>query len=148
MRFAGSFVFDGLAFVEEDPHKAWAFIAQSEALLETRSVGLHALIHIHDSIELGLRLGDHDAVERYARVMEELTREEPLPWAELVIARARALARYGRGSLGKIADVDASTRAELRRVYDETARLGLRTLAHALAEALAAVGESPYNAKN
>ena len=38
------------------------------------------------------------SVDRYAVALGEYSRAEPLPWTDLVIARARALTAYGRGA--------------------------------------------------
>jgi hypothetical protein len=80
-----------------------------------------------------LRSGDWDEVERYAAVLEDYTRPEPLPSSDFFIARGRALAAFGRGQR------DAATTEALQRLRDEAAGVGLVTALPALEEALAAI---------
>jgi len=54
----------------------------------------------------------------------------PLPYTDLFIARARALANYGRGKR------DDATMQELRRVRDEATRAGFKIVLPVLERAL------------
>ena len=76
-------------------------------------------------------VGDWDEVERYAAALEDFTRPEPLPQSDLIIARARVLAAYGRG------ERDYATMQELKRLRDEAELVGFKTALPALEEALA-----------
>jgi hypothetical protein len=85
-------------------------------------------------MEASLIAGDWDGVERYAAALEAYTRPEPLPWANLRIARGRALARHGRGERGELA------LRELRRLREEAERVGWKSALPALERALAPAG--------
>ena len=63
--------------------------------------------------------------------LEDFTGAEPLPSSNFFIARARALAVYGRGIR------DDAVIQELRRLYDEAKRAGQMTDLPALEAALA-----------
>ena len=82
-------------------------------------------------MEVGLRLGDWEATERYAAALENYTRDEPLPWSEFTIRRARALARHGQG--GKGGELDEELRA-LQRQAEQAAMVVAKV---AIDEALA-----------
>ena len=70
--------------------------------------------------------------ERYAQALDDFTRAEPLPWTGFYIARARALAAFGRGEHGEVRV------AELRRLRDEAVGIGLNSALPLIDEALAA----------
>ncbi len=78
-----------------------------------------------------LGTGEWERVDRYAQVLEDYTRAEPLPWTDHFIARGRALAAFGRGNR------DDATMQELQRLRDEAERVGLKLAIRALEEALA-----------
>ena len=48
-------------------------------------------------MDAALKVHDWSEVERYARILENYTEQEPLPWSTFYIARARELAKHGRG---------------------------------------------------
>jgi hypothetical protein len=77
-------------------------------------------------LDVSLKLADWDEAERFARALEDYTRDEPLPLSDLLIARARALAAYGRGRR------DEATMEDLQRVYEEAKRVRLRSVLPAL----------------
>jgi hypothetical protein len=84
-------------------------------------------------MEGALDRADWEAAERYASVLESLTSPEPLAWVGFCVARARALARRGRGG-----DRDAKAIQELRRLRDEGERMGYRTALAAIERAIGA----------
>jgi len=59
--------------------------------------------------------------EQYASRFEDYTRPEPLPLCDFFIARARALAAFGRGQC------NTAMLQELRRLRDEAKRMGLNS---------------------
>jgi hypothetical protein len=105
---------------------------EGEALLAAGCVSHNYLLFYPDAMEASLIAGDWDGIERYAAALEAYTRPEPLPWADLRIARGRALARYGRGERGEL------TLRELRRLREEADRIGWKTALPALERALIA----------
>ena len=102
--------------------------AEAEAMMEAGCPGHNRFMYCLHTIEAHLEGGDWDAVERYAAMLEDYTAEEPLPWCDLLIARARALAAHGRG------ETDA---AALRSAHVECERLGMRWALAALDAAMA-----------
>ncbi len=83
---------------------------------------------------MALALGDEDQALHYAAKLEAYTRPEPLPRSDFLIARARALAHYGRG------ERDAALTRELERLHDLGRGVGL---VPALREIEAALGKAP-----
>ena len=113
-------------------------LERSEALREgeaivRRGCNAHNVFWFYrDAIDASLDTEDWDGADRYAAALEAYTSAEPLPWADLIIARGRALAAHGRG------ERDNAIAAELRRLRDEVDRVGLKVLVPALDAALGA----------
>jgi hypothetical protein len=107
-------------------------LTEGEALLATGCVSHNYLLFYPDAMEACLVAGDWDGAERYATALEAYTRPEPLQWANLRIARGRALARYGRGERGE------PRLRELRRLREEADRVGWKSALPALERALVA----------
>ena len=128
--FFGPAILGALALTTEDPQERQRALTEGEALLATGCVSHNYLLFYPDAMEASLIAGDWDGVERYAAALEAYTRPEPLPWADLRIARGRALARYGRGERGE------PTLRELRRLREEADRVGWKTALPALERAL------------
>jgi hypothetical protein len=84
-----------LALERNDERRA--AIDEGEKLIERGCVGHNQLLFYPDAIEVALDLADHDAAERYAALLEDFTRPEPLPWSEFFITRGRIFAAVGRG---------------------------------------------------
>lgn len=80
-----------------------------------------------------LQTGEWDEVDRYAQALEDYTSAEPLPYADFLIARGRALAAFGRGKR------DDATMQELQRLRDEGERVGRKIAIRELKKALASV---------
>ena len=130
--FFGAAILGALALTTEDPEERQRALTEGEALLAAGCVSHNYLLFYPDAMEASLIAGDWDGAERYAAALEAYTRPEPLPWADLRIARGRALARYGRGERG-----EPSLR-ELRRLREEADRVGWKTALPALERALVA----------
>jgi hypothetical protein len=79
-----------------------------------------------------LELRDWKAVERYAKALEDFTRPEPLPWADFLIARGRALAAFGAGRR------DQSIMEELERLRSDAIRIGFAASLAPIEDALRA----------
>ena len=86
-----------LALVTDDERERGAALAEAEELLAAGAVGHNHLWFYRDAIEAHLVTGAWDEAERKAETFAALTAAEPLPWSDFVIARGRALARFGRG---------------------------------------------------
>jgi len=62
---------------------------------------------------------DWEGAAAYADALQARFSADPLPWANFVIARGRALAQLGRNG------TDAATVAQLERLRTQAARLGM-----------------------
>ncbi len=62
------------------------------ALLEQGCVSHNYLWFYRYAMEACLKMRDPEGVERFARAALSYTADEPLPWVDLLVARARALA--------------------------------------------------------
>jgi hypothetical protein len=70
-------------------------------------------------MDVSLRWRDWDEVLRYAAALEGYVSAEPLPWATLIIERARGLAAIGSGRQS------AAVFNDLRRLRTEIERVGM-----------------------
>ena len=73
------------------------------------------------AMELCLQLEEWDEVDRYASLMEDYTREEPVARGVFFVARGRALAAYGRG------DRAPARLAELKQLHADAIRNRITT---------------------
>jgi class 3 adenylate cyclase/tetratricopeptide (TPR) repeat protein len=134
MAYFGPCLLGWLALHTDDAEERGAALAEGEALLAAGSVSHNYMFFCQAAIEAALRAGDWTDAERYAAALEDYTRPEPLPWADFIIARARALAAWGRG------ERDAAAVQRLRELRDQCHRAGLRSALAAIEAALGASG--------
>jgi len=133
--FFGSAILGGLALATEDPSERDAALAEAEKLLDAGSVSHNHFFFARDAIDAALASGEHDRALRYAARLRAYTAGEPLPWSDLVIARAESLVAAARG---------AGDGAMLTRLADTARALGQLDLVAALDAARASVrGDSP-----
>jgi hypothetical protein len=85
-------VLAALALVTADPAEQLRLLTQGEALLSRGTIAHNHLWFYRDAIEAMLARADWPEALRYAAALETFTRGEPLPWSDLFIDRARALA--------------------------------------------------------
>jgi class 3 adenylate cyclase/tetratricopeptide (TPR) repeat protein len=107
-------------------------LAEGEALLRLGAVGHNHLWFYRDAIEAMLAAGDPAAMLHYVSALEDYTRREPLPWAELFAARGRALALALQAPAGE------AIRDELVRLRTALRQAGFRSYLGAVEAALAA----------
>jgi hypothetical protein len=134
IRFAGPMSLGTLALVADDADSRKAALDEGEAILLDQCVSHNYLWFYRDAIETCLGGGDWEGVRKFAAAAEGYTRDEPLPWMDLLIDRGRALADIGQGTR------DGETVEVLTHVRDEADRVGFKVAIPALDEALAAVG--------
>jgi tetratricopeptide (TPR) repeat protein len=121
--YVGPWVLGAQARVAQDPAKRRAALARAEALLAQGCVS-HAYFHFYDiAIETSLDHGEWGEALRYARALQDYTRAEPVPWADLVIRYGRVLARYGAGERG------AALRDELDALASTVREVGFQAFA-------------------
>ena len=129
-RFMGPEMLSALAVATDDPPTRERALSEGEAILLSGCPSHNYLFFYRDAIEASLAVGIWDEAERHAAALQDYTRPEPLPWADFVIARGCALAKWGRG------ERRAATAAELRRLAAEAERVGLRVGLPTLDQAL------------
>jgi len=137
MSFRGASALGALALSTDNDDERRAALAEGRALLQESSMAHNHFNFCEDSIECCLRAGEWDDVEWFAKHLEDYTREEPLPYAELLIARARALAAFGRGERG------AALATKLEQLREQAAAIKLLFLLPAIDQALAELGAEP-----
>jgi hypothetical protein len=72
-------------------------LREGEALLAEGCVSHSYFEFYWNATEVSIETRDWAEVRRYADALAKYTSEESIPWAELVIARARMLADIGEG---------------------------------------------------
>ncbi len=130
--FLGPWTLSTLALVHPEPAPSRSALAEGEKLLESDCVGHNYYAFYRDAMEVSLRLNDWQETERYALGLENYTRNEPLPWSDFTIQRARALALHGQGETG------AALVEELKRLQRQADAAAMVVAKQALDAALAA----------
>jgi DNA-binding SARP family transcriptional activator len=88
--YCGPWALGAMAMATDEPLARRRLLDEGEALLERGCVSHNHLEFRLLATEVSLRAGDRDGALHHAQALEAYTRQEPLPWADLVIARARA----------------------------------------------------------
>ncbi len=125
-------IFAALARAVSDPSEREAALSEGEALMAKGCVSHNYFEFYEEGMELMLELGDWDRLERYARALEDYTKEEPLPRSDFFIARARALVAFRAG------DRSQGLRTKIEALRDQAQRCELNAACGALDEAMAA----------
>ena len=100
MVFLGAQLVGTLARIEVDPVARRGYLAQGEELLKQGAVSHNVFTFLECAIHASLAAADGSEAERYCDMLGAFTAGEPLPWADFIMARGRALARAGRGETG------------------------------------------------
>jgi hypothetical protein len=119
--YCGPRVLGQLALATDDPAERESAIHEGLAILQSGAVAHNHFWFYRDVMESMLEAGRWDDAENHAQALEDFTQAERLPWTDFYIARARALARFGRGAR------DAALAGELRRLHDEAEHIGLKS---------------------
>jgi class 3 adenylate cyclase/tetratricopeptide (TPR) repeat protein len=130
-QFCAPKALSALSRATDDNGERVRLLAEGEALLHLGAVGHNHLWFYRDAIEAMLLAGDPDGMLNYVSALENYTRPEPLPWAELFAARGRALA------LTLETPASAPTRNELVRLQTVLLEAGFRNYVPAVNAALA-----------
>lgn len=134
MGFTGPWLHGVIAGVAPDDAAREAALADGEKLLAAGCVS-HNHFHFYElAIDVSLAAGKWDAAARYCGKLEAYAATEPLPWSEFVVARGRALARFGRGERG------APLAGELARLRAAGAEAEIDHALPALEAAIAQLG--------
>ncbi|HSG66020.1 MAG TPA: hypothetical protein VLD39_13510, partial [Gammaproteobacteria bacterium] len=105
-------------------------LTRGERLLDARSVSHNFLEFYRYAIDVAIDEHWWSEARRYAAALEEYTREEPLPWAAVVIERGRVLAELGDG------EKSATIRARIAEITDRVAEIRFDVLKPALVAAI------------
>jgi DNA-binding SARP family transcriptional activator/predicted negative regulator of RcsB-dependent stress response len=128
--YSGAWALAALALACDDEARGRTLLGDGERLLAGGSVSHNHLEFHHFAIEFLLNVGDRSGVARQAAALADYTRDEPLPWADVIVARAEALvAAAGSGRRRSAVD-------RLRQVLGEVDRMGFDALAPRLRAAL------------
>jgi tetratricopeptide (TPR) repeat protein len=137
MTFLGPAILGGLPQINLAPDERRAALAEGERLLATGSISHNHLFFYQRAIETALAQDDWSEAERYAQALADHTRREHLPYIDVVVARAQALAALGRGRR------DSETLETLRQVRDRAEAIGWRSMIPNLDAALASLSRTP-----
>ena len=137
LAFFGPRILAKIALLTDDPEERAANLREGESILEAGAVGHNHLWFRRDAIETGLKQGDWELASYHLDALAAFTREEPLPWSDFVIGRARALIALGRG------DDRPDLHGVLRSLRREGEKLGILVLLPALDRAIAALESGP-----
>jgi class 3 adenylate cyclase/tetratricopeptide (TPR) repeat protein len=113
MTFRGPTALAVCALTVEDDKQRRALLQRAEEVLAGGCVAHNYIDFYELAMRACLQASAWEDVERYARLLEEFTANEPLARCDLFIALGCALAAYGRGQR------DGETILQLQRVYDE-----------------------------
>jgi class 3 adenylate cyclase/tetratricopeptide (TPR) repeat protein len=91
-QFSAPKTISALSLAMDDDIERERWLAEGEALLRLGAVGHNHLWFYRDAIEAMYAARDAPGMLRYVSALEDYTRREPLPWAQLFAARGRALA--------------------------------------------------------
>ena len=97
--YCGPWALGAMALATDEPLARRRLFDEGEALLARGCVSHNHLEFRLLATEVSLRAGDRECALHHAQALEDYTREEPLPWTDLVVARARAQAASDRARL-------------------------------------------------
>jgi len=132
MTFIGPSVLAIYAAVAEDPEASREALREAESILDSGCVAHNHVWFARTAIDHALAIKAWDLADHFAARLETFTREQPLTWPDFIIARARALAGWGRGAR------DDKLAGQLRDLRECAMQNGLKAAVPLIDEALAA----------
>jgi class 3 adenylate cyclase/tetratricopeptide (TPR) repeat protein len=130
VRFAGPLAMGALALATNDEEERRMAVSEGMAVLDEGCVGHSHLWFYRNAIDALLNAGNYAGAEAIADAAEEYTSEQPLPWMDLIIRRARVLSVIGQG------EADDNSLAEARAILVEARDKGFEAIVPALEAAL------------
>lgn len=124
-------VLGAIALITDDADRRDKALAEAERLLDAGAVSHNYFSFYLDASDGCFDHGEWERMEHYANRLEDYTREEPLPWSDFVISRARTLAEWGRGNRSP------ETCARLHRLLDQANETVFRSPIDRMESALA-----------
>ncbi|KPK05678.1 MAG: hypothetical protein AMJ64_11100, partial [Betaproteobacteria bacterium SG8_39] len=137
LRFVGPILYGVMARAVQNVTAGAKALHEAEALLKAGAVSHNHFWFGFDAIDARLEWMDWDGIERSCAQLERYAAREPLPWSDFVIARGRALARFGRGERSD------ELRSALSALRETAARAEFNAALPALDSALANLGSDP-----
>ena len=131
LKSSGGMAFGALAVVTDDAGRRGEILAEGMTVLESGSVSHNHLWFYRDAMGSCLAAGDWPAVEQFSKVAEGYTAAEPLPWMDMLIARARLLAALGQNPSDTVA------RSDLKQLRVDANRVGFMSILPAMDAAMA-----------
>jgi len=105
-------VLGGIVLMTDDLDRRERALEEGERLLDGGAVSHNHLVFHLDATDSCFDHEEWDRMDHFADRLQAYARAEPLPWSEFLVARARALAAWGRGHR------TPNVLAELRRLHD------------------------------
>ncbi len=130
----GPWILGFQALLVDDPDLRRGYQAEGEAALDSDSVSHNHFQFRQCALEVALQERERSAVERHAQALETYARDEPLPWSDFHIARARALMDWADG------DRREALVNRLRTLEAEACQAGLTSAAQGISAALQSEG--------
>lgn len=127
--YCGPWALGVLALATDDLQASRRLLDEGEALLARGCVSHNHLEFPLFAIEVSLRAGDHAEALRHAAELEAYTRAEPLPWVDVVVARARALAVDAGAASDSHPDLSAVLETAQRMQFEMLGRVLLQPAA-------------------
>jgi class 3 adenylate cyclase/tetratricopeptide (TPR) repeat protein len=131
--FLGPAIYAALAGSSKDPAERKRWLEQGLEMLDAYCMAPSRLLFYQDAIEVAIEDGEWDAALSYADSLEKFFEAEPIGFAELTVARGRALVAFHRR--GPSPDVVA----ELMSVRARLVRASLSGFVQGIDAALAGV---------
>jgi DNA-binding SARP family transcriptional activator len=123
--YCGPWALASLALATDDPDGCRALLDEGERWLADGCVSHNYFEYYRYAIEVGVRSADWERVRRAADALDAYTRQERLPWSDLVIRTARALAAASRSTASSDAagQLDAALAAARQMQFNQMAAL-------------------------
>ncbi len=133
MSYCGPVLLSLMARATDDPVERATLLREGESILADGCVSHSYFEFYWNAIDVSLETRSWSEARRYADALAAYTREEPIPWAELVIDRARLLADVGEGR------IDDNTGSMLAALAERVRRSGALELMARIDAALASL---------
>jgi class 3 adenylate cyclase len=118
LTFVGPMIYAVQALIEPDPQRQAALINDGEALLAKTALAHNQAYFYRFAIDWALEHGHWSEAERFAdNLARYFAAREPLPYIDLLVARARALAALGRDPRDAAAMARANNLRDLARAH-------------------------------
>ena len=101
MTFVGPAILATWAALAQDGKARHEALREAEAILDSGCVAHNYFWFAETAIDDALANREWDRAERYARMLEDYMRHQPLPWGTFMVERGRVLAAWNRDGPGE-----------------------------------------------